>query len=307
MPGPTIEVRSGNGVLVEWENQLPERHYLPIDHGLCGAGADLPEVRTAVHVHGAKAPPESDGYPEHWFVPGQSAVGHYPNRQEAATLWYHDHAMGIERLNQYAGLFGMYLVRDELESSLGLPAGEFEVPLILCDRLFDAEGQIVYPSAPTLESPWVSEVYGDVILVNGTIFPYLEVAPQPYRFRVLNASNSRFLSLSLSDGFPLYQIGTEQGFLATPAEQRALTLAPAERADLVVDFLLPPSQKGTFVEHSGIFPYVGICWDVSICKDAITDRLIDPGDCKVERERSADLLGIIMPQPFLPRGDPFFV
>jgi spore coat protein A len=102
MPGPTIEARSGEGVFVEWPNELPTRHFLPIDHHLMGAEADKPEVRTVVHLHGAKAPPESDGYPEEWYVAGRSVTYHYPNEQDPALLWYHDHAMGINRLNIYA-------------------------------------------------------------------------------------------------------------------------------------------------------------------------------------------------------------
>ncbi len=137
-PGPTLETRSGKGLLVEWVNELPEHHFLPIDHSLCGAGADRPEVRTVVHVHGARVPPESDGYPEDWYAPGGSATHHYPSQQEAATLWYHDHAMGLERLNQYAGLFGFYLIRDDVEDAIRLPSAPYEVPLMLCDRLFDA-------------------------------------------------------------------------------------------------------------------------------------------------------------------------
>jgi spore coat protein A len=236
VPGPTIETRSGRGLLIEWRNELPERHFLPIDHGLCGAGASQPHVRTVVHVHGAKAPPESDGYPDTWYTPGHAATYHYPNQQDAATLWYHDHAMGIERLNHYAGMFGLFLIRDELEDALDLPRGPHEIPLVICDRLFDADGQLRYPTSGVAESPWVSEVYGDAFLVNGKIFPYLEVEPRRYRLRVVNASNSRPYYLSLSNGQTFHQIGTDQGLLPAPAALQSLTLASAERADLIIDF-----------------------------------------------------------------------
>src|ERR1700733_2936614 len=113
-PGPTIETVSGKPLLVEWINQLPDKHFLPIDYRLHGAMGQ-PQVRTVVHVHGAKAPPESDGYPEDWYVPGKSARYYYPNHQDAAALWYHDHAMGSNRLNIYAGLFGSYVIRDDAE------------------------------------------------------------------------------------------------------------------------------------------------------------------------------------------------
>src|SRR5215467_12514811 len=110
-PNPTFETRSGEPLLVEWVNQLPNEHFLPIDHAIHGAEKDKPDVRTVVHLHGAKVPPESDGYPEDWYVPGKSATMFYPNEHDSAMLWYHDHTMGINRLNVYAGLFGLFVVR----------------------------------------------------------------------------------------------------------------------------------------------------------------------------------------------------
>ena len=242
-PGPTIEARSNQGVLVEWVNQLPERHFLPIDHTLCGAGKDRPDVRAVTHVHGSKVPPESDGYPEDWTTSGHSSLFHYPNQQDAATLWYHDHAMGIERLNQYAGLLGAYLLRDAAEGALDLPRGQYELPLILCDRLFGQDGQLRYSTSGAPDAPWISEIYCDAHLVNGKLFPYLAVEPRRYRFRVVNASNSRFYYLSLSNGATFHQIGTDQGFLPAPVALTSLTLAPAERADLIVDFSDGAGQK----------------------------------------------------------------
>ena len=236
MPGPTIETRSGKGLLVEWANELPGSHFLPIDPTIHGAHAGVPDVRAVVHVHGAKVPPASDGYPEDWLTPGRSAVYHYPNRQDAATLWYHDHAMGIERLNVYAGLFGVFLVRDAAEDALGLPSGPHEIPLVLCDRLFEANGQLRYPVADTAGAPWAEKVEGDLHLVNGKLFPFLDVEPRPYRFRIVNAANGRFYILSLSGGRGFVQIGTDQGLLAAPVPMAKLQMAPAERADVVVDF-----------------------------------------------------------------------
>lgn len=237
MPGPTLEVQRGQPVLIEWPNELPsQQHILPIDHTLHGAGREVPEVRTVVHVHGARVPPEADGYPESWYVPGKSVTYRYPNQQDAATLWYHDHAMGIERLNVYAGMYGMFLVRDAQEDSLRLPSGEFEIPLLIADRQLTADGQLYYPTSDMPESPWVSEVYGDVVLMNGKIAPVLEVEPRPYRLRIVNASNARFYYLALSDETPLQQIGSDQGLLPGPVSKQRLTLAPAERADVIVDF-----------------------------------------------------------------------
>jgi spore coat protein A len=235
-PGPTFDTRSGQGLLVEWANELPNAHFLPIDHNIHGAEADKPAVRTVVHLHGGKTPPESDGYPESWFVPGKSAICHYPNRQDAAMLWYHDHALGINRLNVFAGLLGVFFVRDEFEDALELPRGKYEIPLVLYDRIFDLEGQLNYPVSPDAQKPWVPEVFGDAMLVNGKLFPYLEVEPRQYRFRVLNGANGRFLHLALSDGHKLQQIGTDQGLLAAPVPLDRLYLTPGERADLVLDF-----------------------------------------------------------------------
>ncbi|WP_238481010.1 multicopper oxidase family protein [Dyella telluris] len=236
MPGPTIDARSGEAVHVEWGNSLPLKHFLPVDHNICGAERDKPEVRGVVHVHGARVPATDDGYPTDWFVPGQSRRQTYPNKQDAATLWYHDHTMGIERLNLYAGLFGMYLLRDEHELSLGLPHGEHELPLVLTDRLLTEDGQLYYPVSGVSDAPWVPEVFGNVMLVNGAILPRLDVQARRYRFRVLNAANGRFFRLSLHGQRPFMQIGSDQGLLASPVPQTSLFLAPGERADLVIDF-----------------------------------------------------------------------
>ena len=235
-PGPTIETRSGQGVLVEWANELPTAHFLPIDHSIHGAESDKPDVRAVIHLHGAKAPPESDGYPENWSVPGKSAVYHYPNNQDATMLWYHDHTLGINRLNVVAGLLGVFLVRDPVEDSLNLPSGKHEIPLVIYDRMFDEQGQLYYPVSGDPRTPWVPEFFGDAILVNGKLFPHLEVEARRYRFRVLNGANGRFFHLSLSSGQTFHQIGTDQGLLPAPVSLDHVLLAPSERADLIVDF-----------------------------------------------------------------------
>jgi len=245
VPGPTIEARSGQPVHIEWGNELPVKHCFPIDHTLHGAGADQPEVRTAVHVHGAKVPPQYDGYPEAWQKPGQSVQAIYPLKQDAATLWYHDHAMGIERLNQYAGLFGFFLIRDEAEDKLGLPKGKYEIPLAFADRLFSADGSLYYPDSGDDAAPWVPEVYGDAMLVNGTLTPYLDVEPRAYRFRMLNAANSRTFVFSLSNHQSFHQIGSDQGLLVAPVEVNQVQLSPGERADVVIDFSHAAGQRIT--------------------------------------------------------------
>lgn len=244
-PGPTFETRSGQPLLIEWPNELPAKHFLPIDHSLHGAETNRPEVRGVVHIHGAKAPPESDGYPEDWYVPGESRAYFYPNNQEPALLWYHDHTMGINRLNIYAGMFGLFIVRDEFEDALDLPAGRFEIPLVIYDRSLRQDGQLDYPVSGDPAKPWVPEVFGDVMMVNGKAFPFLEVEPRAYRFRVLNACNGRFLHLSLSNGEKLFQIGADQGLLPAPVPIDRSLLGPAERADLIVDFAGHAGQQIT--------------------------------------------------------------
>jgi spore coat protein A, manganese oxidase len=242
-PGPIIEARHGQPILVEWINQLPSRHLFAIDHTLHGAEADKPEVRTVVHLHGGRTGPESDGYPTDWFTAGQSAACFYPNQQDAATLFYHDHAMGITRLNAVAGLMGLYVVRDPFEDALNLPSGPYEIPLVLFDRSFHPDGQLFYPVSPKPGAPWVSEYYGSAILVNGRIFPFHAVEPRQYRLRLLNSSNGSFYKLSFSpdttftsETLPFHLIATEQGFLPAPAETNLLILGPGERADLILDF-----------------------------------------------------------------------
>lgn len=218
-PGPTFHVWKHQPIHVLWKNELPDRHFLPIDTTVHGAEKKQPEVRTVVHLHGGVTPDTSDGYPEAWFTRHFKKVGPYfshrmytyPNHQDAASLWYHDHAMGITRLNIYAGLSGMYIVHDENEARLNLPCGPYDLPLIIQDRSFREDGSLYYPSRPnqpeTAPTPSViPDFYGDTILVNGRVWPYLNVEPRKYRFRILNGSNARFYRFSLSNGAPFIQI-----------------------------------------------------------------------------------------------------
>ena len=254
-PGPTIEVRRGTPLDVEWTNRLPTSHFLPIDNTIHGAEPGTPPARAVVHLHGAKVLPEDDGHPEAWFTSdGQTGPYynpkpyHYPNDQAATTLWYHDHALGITRLNLYAGLKGFYIIRDDAEGSLNLPKGNFEIPLMIHDAMFNPDGSLLYPTAEGGTHPaWIPEFFGDTMLVNGKAWPYLEVEPRKYRFRILNACNARFLRLTLmesdesgnskgSPGPPFNQIGTDGGLLAHPVRLNTLTMPNTSRADVVIDF-----------------------------------------------------------------------
>ena len=249
-PGPTIEAWKDQPISIQWENNLPPQPLFPADPHLHGAMPPAPAVRIVTHVHGARSRSEDDGLPEDWFTPGQHRISHYPNSQQAATLWYHDHALGITRLNVYAGLSGLFLIRDDRERDLKLPAGEYEVPLIIQDRTLDDQGQLVY--SPSQEDGsklppgvWGPEFFGDLPVVNGAIYPFLNVEARPYRFRVLNGGNSRFFNLffnlaKTANDIPslvsFYQIGSDGGLLPQAVKLERLLLGPAERADLVVDF-----------------------------------------------------------------------
>jgi spore coat protein A, manganese oxidase len=272
-PGPTLEAWSGHPVCVTWYNRLPLRHFLPIDPTLHGAEEAVPPVRTVVHLHGMRNMPDDDGFPEAWFTSDgktgptfRSRTQTYLNDQAAATLWYHDHALGITRLNIYAGLSGMYLLRDRQEGALNLPKHNYEIPLIIQDRLFNPDGSLLYPMAEEGTHPiWIPEFFGDTVLVNGKVWPYLEVEPRRYRFRILNGSNARFYHLSLvqSDavgrptrepGPVLWQIGSDGGLLPAPVPLKEVLIAPAERMDIVIDF---SGQDGaTFVfRNDAVAPY----------------------------------------------------
>jgi spore coat protein A, manganese oxidase len=273
-PGPTFEALRGRAIEVEWENRLPARHIFAVDPHIHGAMPPAPEVRTVPHLHGSRSPSASDGLPEKWFIPGSSVRYAYPNQQPAATLWYHDHAIGITRLNVLAGLSGFFLLRDEEERGMNLPADGCEIPLLLQDRTLDDAGQLVY--APTHEDGvalppgiWGPEFFGRLPVINGAIYPYLEVEPRPYRLRILNGANSRFFNLFLNLAksptdvpslVPFQQIGTDGGFLPRAVTLNKLLLGPAERADLMVDFSALNGKTVT-LSNNAAAPYPG--WAMS--------------------------------------------
>ncbi|HET9328035.1 MAG TPA: multicopper oxidase domain-containing protein [Candidatus Eisenbacteria bacterium] len=257
-PGPTILASTGNPVTVTWVNDLRDAqgnlrttHYLPVD--LCMKGPDMegPTARIVTHLHGGHVPPESDGYPENTLLPGQQTTYVYPNNQPAGTLWYHDHAMGITRLNVIMGMAGYYLLTDATETALGLPSGQYEMGLAIQDRTFNSDGSFRYPAV------WDEHFFGDKILVNGKVWPYLNVKKGKYRFRMLNGSTSRVYTLNLSNGAPFWVIGNELGLLPKPLHRTSITITPGERLDVVIDF--QPYTNGTqiLLQNSAPAPYPG--------------------------------------------------
>jgi len=248
-PGPTIASRSGRRTVIRHRNELPQ-----------------PSV---VHLHGGHTPPESDGYPTDLLLPvgggdmPMSMAGMpadpaasiitgerdyiYPLDQRAATLWYHDHRMGFTAATMWRGLAGFHLVHDDEEAALALPAGDRDIPLMITDRAFAADGALLYPAldptmthTPGVTAPYANGVTGDVILVNGAAWPLLEAEAARYRLRILNASNSRNYRLALHPPPPggggLVQIGSDGGLLTAPLAHDAIDIMPAQRFDLVVDF-----------------------------------------------------------------------
>jgi spore coat protein A len=273
-PGQTFVVQSGQPIAVQWINGLTAtQHILPVDPTVMDSGSEgslytvdpstnavtFPDgIPIDTHVHGGHTDAAYDGTPEQWFTPDQTLVGSdfagnpyvYDNSQQAATIWYHDHAVGITRLNVYAGLAGFYIVHDNNENNLianhTLPSENYDVPLAIQDRQFTADGQLYYPAdvlkGTTAESPSVHpEFFGDTILVNGQAWPVLNVEPRVYRFRVLDGSQARFYNLQLNAGGTgqsqtFYQIGTDDGLLSAPVALSQLLVAPGERADILIDF-----------------------------------------------------------------------
>jgi spore coat protein A len=268
-------------------------------------------VPIITHVHGAHTHEDSDGYAEAWYLPDavnipagyartgtffdyfNAKYGHgwdgstvsfkYPNNQRATTLWYHDHTLGMTRLNVYAGPAGFYLIRggpddvavDGRDGSTAIlpgpapgvggdPLGQYgEIPIAIQDRSFNADGSLFYPDTRAFfdeypgpyipETPvppiWNPEFFGNMMVVNGFTWPYMEVEPRRYRFRLLNGCNSRFLILQFEDpSVEVWQIGAEGGFLSEPVRLNdqpypgssgggaAVLMSPAERADIIVDF-----------------------------------------------------------------------
>lgn len=204
--GPTIRTRTGRAVKVIYSNRLDEQ--------------------SNVHLHGGHVPASEDGHPIDLINPGSARLYSYPNQQQGATLWYHDHAHHLEAEHVYRGLHGMYVIEDPAEQTLRLPRGAYDVPILLSDALFDDKGQFVSGTDPAERG---------TLLANGKPTPYFQVAARKYRFRLLNAANERIYALNLG-GAELVQIAVDNGLLPAPLRSTELTISSGERVDVVVDF-----------------------------------------------------------------------
>ena len=252
-----------------------------------GGGTSTFSAQTPVplvpHLHGGETLSWYDGGPEQWFTqdglkgpdygsaagaPANGAVYEYLNTQEPATLWYHDHALGLTRINVMSGLAGFYLLRDP-----GMPFDDYlttsfvygvnEIPLAIQDRSFNADGSFWFDTVgvnPTDHPYWVPEFFGNTIMVNGRVWPNLDVDQGWYRFRLLDGSNARFYTIALKDQttgakIPFIQIGSDGGYLKAPATLNSLTIAPGERADILVDFSAIASGTKIIVENKAKAPF----------------------------------------------------
>ncbi|XP_076914657.1 multicopper oxidase LPR1-like [Bidens hawaiensis] len=270
VPGPTIEAVHGVSTHVRWQNRLPSKHILPWDRTIPTA---IPRnnkgVPTVVHLHGGIDEPESDGNSHAWFTADFQEVGphwtketyHYHNQQQPGNLYYHDHAMGLTRVNLLAGLFGSYIIRDpNVEVPLGLPCGdEFDRPLFVFDRSFRTNGSIYMDPTgnnPEIHPQWQPEYFGDVIVVNGKAWPYMNVRRRKYRFRIINASNARFFKFFFGNGLRFFHVGSDSVYSEESVLVKEILVGPSEIADVVVDF--SKSMTGSAILHNdAAYPYPG--------------------------------------------------
>lgn len=217
-PGPTIRATQGTRIEVRIRNALP------------AAGLVQPaRFDTVTHLHGSASLPQYDGYANDITVPGNVKNYRYPNFQTARTLWYHDHKHHITAQNVYSGLAAFYPLSDKFERAQ-LPQGEFDVPLMISDAMFNADGSLAYNDND------VKGLWGDIIMVNGVPWPTMKVKPRIYRFRVLDASISRSYRPTLSTGDPIYVVGTDAGMTPKVEAVKSWRQGTAERYEVLIDF-----------------------------------------------------------------------
>ncbi|KAG6546323.1 hypothetical protein Mapa_012364 [Marchantia paleacea] len=263
-PGPTLEAKKDVTSYVRFENHITDsEHLFAVDRTLHHANPTNGGVPISVHLHGADSESKYDGHPEAWHTAagdrGQAFItadNVYPNEQPASPLWYHDHTIGLTRLNSAAGLVGLYFIRSQAEEPPFLPCGEYEIPLVLQDKQFFPNGSINFPDIgqmPDVHPQWCPDYMGDTILVNGKAWPYLNVYQGVYRLRILNGANSRAFTLAFSDcRMKFLQIGTDGGYLWAPVELVNVTIAPAYRVDVLVDFRSVPCGTSLFLNNSAV-------------------------------------------------------
>ncbi|KAL5716148.1 Leucine permease transcriptional regulator [Ranunculus cassubicifolius] len=268
VPGPTIEAIHGVPTYVTWRNYLPSKHILPWDPTIPTAMPTNGEgIPTVVHLHGGIDEPQSDGNSMSWFTANFQQKGPtwskskyiYHNAQQPGNLWYHDHAMGLTRVNLLAGLIGAYTIRQpEVEDPLGLPYGaEFDRPLVVFDRSFHKDGSIYMNATgdnPSIHPQWQPEYFGDAIIVNGKAWPKLTVQRRKYRFRIINASNARFFRFFFTNGMTFIHVASDSAYLARPVSSKSLLLAPSEIADVVIDFSKSKSNEAILFNNAS-YPY----------------------------------------------------
>ncbi|KAI4326263.1 hypothetical protein MLD38_031593 [Melastoma candidum] len=269
VPGPIIEALRNTRTLVTWLNFLPQKHILPFDTTIPTAIPKNGGVPTVVHLHGAVDPADSDGSAFAWYTSNFGETGPkwtqatytYPNVQHSGNLWYHDHALGLTRVNLLAGLVGIYRITDPVfDHTLNLPSGpEFDRHLMVFDRSFYMDGSLYMNATgdnPSIHPQWQPEYFGDAIIVNGKAWPYLEVQRRKYRFRIINSSNARFFNFTLSNGMPFTIIGSDASYLPSPVTTPSFLLAPSEIADVIVDFSLA-SVKEIILNNNAAYPFPG--------------------------------------------------
>jgi spore coat protein A, manganese oxidase len=256
--GMAVVAESGTPLRVSYTHDLPETYpsWIPVDTRLTPLGD---QVRLMTHLHGGFVAADSDGSPAvtpEGFGPGDTQTVSYTNQlpqMPASLLWFHDHGLGATRLNVFAGLAAAYILRDEHDpgtepNPIGIPGGNYEIPLVVQDRQFNPDGTFRYPTSDIPGVTWIGEYFGDVMLVNGKVWPFVNVEPRMYRFRILNGCNARILALDIG-GPSMWQIGAEGGMWDRPVRMRQLVLAPAERADVLVDFSRFPGARLVMKNH----------------------------------------------------------
>ncbi len=287
-PGPTFEAVRGKDIFVRFKNNLTGSHIFPVDPTLMVPspnGAPMPDppfkpfppgyrlfqrpIPLVTHLHGGVTPSDSDGFVFSWFTAGEQFKGptfksstfHYYNAQLPTTLWYHDHTIGMTRLNTAAGLEGIYLIRDTNDPIAPLlPSGKYEMPLMLTDRAFNSDGSIHFTQVgdnPDIHPYWDPEYFGDTILANGKVWPNMRVDRHQYRFRIVNGSNARFYNLKLSNGMSFIQIGGDGSYLPAPVTLTEALISPAERMDILIDFSHVPAGTKIVLQNTANQPFPG--------------------------------------------------